>query len=87
MPWSGIACGVADPGELVIGSLASSYVNSGNLGIPVAAYALGSASFVAPTLLLQLLVLQPVALALLDSDRFGRRPRARDLLVRPSPIR
>ena len=71
------------PGELVIGSLASSYVNSGNLGIPVAAYALGSASFVAPTLLLQLLVLQPVALALLDSDRFGRRPRARDLLVRP----
>lgn len=71
------------PGEVVIGSLASSYVNAGNLGIPVAAYALGSASFVAPTLLLQLLVLQPAALALLDSDRSGRRPRVGEVLRRP----
>jgi malonate transporter len=71
------------PGEVVIGSLASSYVNAGNLGIPVAAYALGSASYVAPTLLLQLVVLQPLALALLDSDRSGRRPRLQDVLLRP----
>ena len=70
-------------GDTVIGSLASSYVNAGNLGLPVAAYVLGSASFVAPTLLLQLLVLQPIALSLLDSDRSGRRPRVRDLLLRP----
>lgn len=70
-------------GDTVIGSLTTSYVNAGNLGIPVAAYALGSASFIAPTLLLQLLVLQPIALSLLDAAARGRRPSARELLLRP----
>lgn len=59
-------------GDIVVGALASSYVNAGNLGLPVAAYVLGNASYVAPTLLLQLLVLQPAALALLDAARSGR---------------
>lgn len=53
--------------ETVIGTLSSVYVNAGNLGIPVAAYALGDAALVAPMLLVQLLVMQPLALALLDS--------------------
>ncbi|MGG5257682.1 AEC family transporter [Phycicoccus avicenniae] len=70
-------------GELVVGALASSYVNAGNLGLPVAAYMLGDAAFVAPTLLLQLLVLQPLALALLDADVRGRRPSIGLLLRRP----
>ncbi|MBM6402542.1 AEC family transporter [Phycicoccus sonneratiae] len=70
-------------GELVVGALASSYVNAGNLGLPVAAYMLGDAAFVAPTLLLQLLVLQPLALALLDADVRGRRPSVGQLLRRP----
>lgn len=70
-------------GDTVIGSLASCYVNAGNLGIPVAAYVLGSASYVAPTLLLQLLVLQPFALAMLDADRGGRRVALKDIVVRP----
>ena len=70
-------------GERVIGALASSYVNAGNLGLPVAAYVLGDAALVAPTLLLQLLLLQPLALALLDADVRGRRPRAGDFLLRP----
>ncbi|MGN7247931.1 AEC family transporter [Janibacter anophelis] len=52
--------------ESVIGALSSAYVNAGNLGIPIAAYVLGDAALVAPTLLLQLLVLQPLALAVLD---------------------
>lgn len=70
-------------GETTIGALASSYVNAGNLGIPVAAYALGSASYVAPTLLLQLLLMQPIALALLDAERGGRRLSIKDLVLRP----
>ena len=70
-------------GEVAIGSLASSYVNAGNLGLPVAAYVLGDAALVAPTLLLQLLLLQPVALAVLDADVRGRRPTVVDLVVRP----
>ena len=70
-------------GERVIGALASSYVNAGNLGLPVAAYVLGDAALVAPTLLMQLLVLQPVALAVLDADVRGRRPSVVDVLLRP----
>ncbi|MFR9779695.1 AEC family transporter [Micromonospora sp. MS34] len=56
-----------DVGDTVIGMLCSSYVNAGNLGLPIAAYVLGDAALVAPTLLLQLLFLQPLALAVLDS--------------------
>lgn len=71
------------PGEQVIGALSSSYVNAGNLGLPIAAYVLGDAALVAPTLLLQLLVLQPAAMLVLDADVAGRRPRVRELLVGP----
>lgn len=52
--------------ETVIGSFASSYVNAGNLGIPIAAYALGDGSVIAPMLLVQLVLLQPVGLAVID---------------------
>jgi predicted permease len=61
-------------GEAVIGSLCSAYVNAGNLGIPIALYVLGDISLMAPTLLLQLLVITPISLALLDADRGGHRP-------------
>ncbi len=71
------------PGEAAIGALSSGYVNAGNLGLPIAAYVLGSASYAAPTLLLQLLVLQPAALAVLDADRTGRRPSLWLLLRSP----
>ena len=71
-------------GHTTIGTLSASYVNAGNLGIPIAAYVLGNAAYVAPTLLLQLLVLQPVALAVLDADaRGGGRPPWRQMLGRP----
>lgn len=56
-------------GDTVIGSFAAAYVNGGNLGIPVAAYVLGNATYVVPTLLLQLVVLTPIGLMLLDHDR------------------
>jgi predicted permease len=72
--------GLADS---VIGVLCAAYVNAGNLGIPIAAYVLGDASLVAPTLLMQMLVLQPVALALLDTGSAGRRLRWFDVLRRP----
>lgn len=71
------------PGETAIGALSSGYVNAGNLGLPIAAYVLGSASYAAPTLLLQLLVLQPAALAVLDADRTGHRPSVWRLLRSP----
>ena len=58
--------------EATVVTLASSYVNAGNIGLPLAVYLLGNAAAVVPTLLLQLLVLAPVAFTVLDS----RRPEA-----------
>lgn len=52
--------------ETVVGAFASAYVNAGNLGLPIAAYVLGSPARVVPVILTQLLFLQPLGLALLD---------------------
>lgn len=57
--------------EAVIGTLTATYVNAGNLGIPIAAYVLGDAALVAPTLLMQMLVLQPLATGILDRHTRG----------------
>lgn len=57
------------PGGLaarVVGTLCSAYTNAGNLGLPVAAYVLGDMTWMAPILLIQVVLLQPTALALLD---------------------
>jgi predicted permease len=54
-------------GDTVIGAFASSYVNAGNLGLPIASYVLGNTALIAPMLLTQLLLLQPAGLAVLDS--------------------
>lgn len=63
--------------ETAIGAMCSAYCNAGNLGLPVAAYVLGDAALIAPMLLLQLGVLQPIALMVLDAGREGtRRTRA-----------
>ncbi len=54
-------------GELVIGALSSSMVNSANLGIPIATYVLGSASFAAPVLMFQLAIYTPIYVTALDT--------------------
>ncbi|WP_411283965.1 AEC family transporter [Lapillicoccus sp.] len=69
-------------GESVIGSLCAAYVNAGNLGLPIALYVLGDISLMAPTLLMQLLVLTPVAMAVLDGEARGHRPTLGTSLVR-----
>ncbi|TCC50832.1 AEC family transporter [Kribbella capetownensis] len=71
--------------QVTIGVLASSYVNAGNLGVPVAAYVLGDGALVAPIVLFQLLVMAPVAFAVLDGDRqgSGRRVSLRAVVTRP----
>ncbi|MFH9571097.1 AEC family transporter [Streptomyces sp. NPDC017230] len=69
-------------GRTTIGALCSGYVNSGNLGIPIAVYVLGDASLVAPVLLFQLVLVTPVAVTLLDlSGGGGRGPLWRMLLT------
>jgi malonate transporter and related proteins len=56
-----------EAGETVIATFCAAYVNAGNLGLPIAAYALGDAALVAPMLLAQLIILQPTGLAVLDA--------------------
>jgi malonate transporter and related proteins len=83
-------------GDTVIGTFASCYVNAGNLGLPIAAYVLRDASQVVPMLITQLVLLQPLGLAVLDvisragepEQRRGRRwllrlvqPLANPLLI------
>lgn len=70
-------------GEAVVGTLCSAYVNAGNLGLPIAAYVLGDPALVAPVILLQLLILQPLALVLLDVDGSPTRLSVRSIVMRP----
>ncbi|MEJ3654703.1 AEC family transporter [Actinomycetes bacterium KLBMP 9759] len=73
-------------GETAVGAMASGYVNAGNLGLPIASYALGSATAVAPVLLFQLAVLTPVFTTILDvmAERTnGARPPLLRTLTAP----
>ncbi|MBO9625121.1 MAG: AEC family transporter [Microbacterium sp.] len=54
-------------GETVIGALSSGQVNSNNIGIPLSIYLLGSAAYPAPVILMQLLILTPISLTILDA--------------------
>ncbi|MFT4262136.1 MAG: AEC family transporter [Nocardioides sp.] len=72
-----------DLGHTVITMLSASYVNANNLGIPIATYVLGNASASVPTLLLQLVVIQPVALTFLDIAVAHERLSVRTVLSRP----
>lgn len=56
----------------LMGGMSVSYVNSNNLGLPIAIYVLGDASWSAPIILVQLLILQPAWLAALDTSQAGR---------------
>ena len=80
-----------EAGDTVIATFCSSYVNAGNLGLPIAAYALGDAALIAPMLLAQLLILQPTGLAVLDAITYVPSPgvsRGQLLLIRLSqPLR
>ena len=65
--------------ETVIGSLSAGQVNSNNIGIPISLYMLGDAAYSAPVILFQLLVLMPIALAILDAATSGSRSPRRIL--------
>ncbi|AKU17263.1 AEC family transporter [Luteipulveratus mongoliensis] len=73
-----------DGADTVVGVLCSSYVNAGNLGLPIAVYVLGSGAAIAPILLMQLLVLTPLSFAFLDTLTSGRRPSIMRVLSQPA---
>jgi hypothetical protein len=64
--------------------MASGYVNSANLGIPVAMQVLGSVSFLAEVLVLQVMVITPIILVTLDRHAdAGGRVRLRRIATLP----
>ncbi|QNP61699.1 AEC family transporter [Streptomyces genisteinicus] len=69
--------------DRAIGAMAGSYVNSANLGIPVALHVLGDASFVIAVALVQTLFVTPVIIVLIELDTGGPRHRPRRLLLLP----
>jgi len=66
-----------DPSQRVIGCFCAAYVNAGNMGLPIAAYVLHDVTWIAPLLLVQVGVLQPLGLAMLDAE--VTRQEGRDL--------
>jgi len=58
-----------DLASTTLGATAAGYVNSNNLGLPVALYILGDVGYIAPLLLMQVGVLAPVVLAILEASR------------------
>jgi malonate transporter and related proteins len=58
-------------GTRIVGALAAGYTNANYIGIPVATYVLGDAALVVPIVMLQLLIITPVALTLLQLATTG----------------
>ncbi|OFN15673.1 permease [Corynebacterium sp. HMSC055A01] len=54
--------------ETMAGAAAASYYNSVNIGLPIATYVIGDATFVVPALVLQMAVLSPVIIAGLNAQ-------------------
>jgi malonate transporter and related proteins len=71
-----------DRGTWIVGALAAGYTNANYIGIPVATYVLGDAALVVPIVMLQLLIITPVALTLLEVVTTGHAS-ARATLTAP----
>lgn len=54
--------------ERMVAALSASLMNSANLGLPIAAYVLGDASYAAPVILFQLAIYTPIYVFVLDTQ-------------------
>ncbi|MCA4134956.1 AEC family transporter [Arthrobacter sp. M4] len=74
--------------EALVSSMSASLANSANLGIPIAVFVLGSASYVAPLLIFQLAFFTPLYLMLLDSSMSTHRttPLRFVLMITKNPM-
>jgi predicted permease len=68
--------------ESIVGALGAGYVNANNIGLPVSAYVLGNPATSAPIILLQLVVIAPIVLTILDVTTSGRISVGR-ILIQP----
>jgi predicted permease len=74
--------------ESLMSSMSASLANSANLGIPIAVYVLGNASYVAPLLIFQLAFFTPLFLMALDATTSTHRttPLSFVLMILRNPI-
>lgn len=68
--------------DATIGALNSLYLNSNNIGLPIATYILGNGALVAPILVMQQAVFTPIALTVLDVTTKGKAT-AKEILTQP----
>ncbi|MDK1361265.1 AEC family transporter [Arthrobacter sp. zg-Y1219] len=89
--------------DTAVGAMSSSYANAGNIGLPIALYAVGSSTPVVSVLVAQLLVVAPLYLAVFSFTQrraasgrsasgpgalaAGPRPRARPLALLTAVVR
>ncbi|TQL74623.1 hypothetical protein FB566_0109 [Stackebrandtia endophytica] len=66
---AGVGFAVAGRNSRVIAAMAAGYINSGNLGIPVAFHVIGDTLLIAAVMLVQTVVITPVVLLILDTQR------------------
>ncbi|MDF7665610.1 AEC family transporter [Bifidobacterium sp. ESL0745] len=60
------------PADATVGALNSLYLNSNNIGLPIATYILGNPALVAPILVMQQAIFTPIALTVLDYTTTGK---------------
>lgn len=68
--------------DATIGALNSLYLNSNNIGLPIATYILGDPALVAPILVMQQALFTPIGLTVLDVTTKGK-VSAREILKQP----
>ena len=68
--------------DATIGALNSLYLNSNNIGLPVATYILGNPALVAPILVMQQALFTPIGLTVLDVTTKGK-VSAKEILKQP----
>lgn len=68
--------------DATIGALNSLYLNSNNIGLPIATYILGNPALVAPILVMQQAVFTPIGLTVLDVTTKGK-VSTREILKQP----
>ncbi|MET1065045.1 MAG: AEC family transporter [Arthrobacter sp.] len=74
--------------ESLVSSMGASLANTANLGIPIAVYVLGDASYVAPLLIFQLAFFTPLFLMVLDATTSSHRttPLGFGLMILRNPM-
>ncbi len=68
--------------DATIGALNSLYLNSNNIGLPIATYILGNPALVAPILVMQQAVFTPIGLTVLDVTTKGKAS-AKEIVSQP----